>query len=168
MSKYKIGLIGAQGTGKTTAAYELAAELKRRGKDVYVLSEVARSCPLPLNDAATIESQFWIMGKQLTREQSAISEILVSDRTLMDSLIYGYRKYPDMFRSLKPFVKRYMETYAAVIYFSPNDDYLMEDGTRSVDKQFRDEIDALMVAMIEEFDVETKSIEQVLSMYGGK
>ena len=56
----KIGFIGSQGCGKTTTAYALATELKKRKHDVYVLSEVARSCPFELNEGATEKSQMWI------------------------------------------------------------------------------------------------------------
>ncbi len=164
MAKYKIALIGAQGSGKTTKCYELAAELKKKGKDVYVLSEVARSCPLPLNEDATEESQFWIFGKQMTREQSSRAEILMSDRTLLDPFIYGYRKYPETFKTLIPFLKMYMKRYALVVYLPPNDEYLVADGTRSINKEFRDEIDKLILHFIKELEIKTIHIEDVVPM----
>ena len=137
-------------------------ELKKKGKDVYLLSEVARSCSLPINEETTIESQYWIFGKQLTREQSVKAEILISDRTVLDSLVYAYRKFPDAFDSLIPFVREYMKTYHAVIYLPKNDEYLKEDGIRSTNKQFRDEIDKLMLQALEDLDVKTKTYEEVM------
>jgi len=162
MAKYKIALIGAQGSGKTTKCYELAAELKKKGKDVYVLSEVARSCPLPLNEDATKESQFWIFGKQMTREQSARAEILISDRTLLDPFVYGYRKYPKTFESLKSFVKEYMKTYILVVYLPPNDEYLKDDGNSSTNKEFRDEIDKITLGFMKEMDIKITNIKDVI------
>ena len=143
-SKMKIGFVGSQGTGKTTLSYELAAELKKRGHDVYVLSEVARSCPLPINEETTKESQLWIIGKQMTREQSAKGKIYVSDRTILDPYCYGMRIDPDFFKDFESFIKAYLRTYDYIFYMPPNDDYLMDDGTRSTDTKFRDEIDSLM------------------------
>ena len=162
MAKYKIALIGAQGSGKTTKGYELAAELKKRGKDVYVLSEVARSCPLPLNEDATEQSQFWIFGKQMTREQSTKAEILISDRTLLDPFIYGFRKYGRTFKTLIPFVEEYMKTYAIVAYLPPSDEYLVDDGIRSTNKEFRDEIDKLTLYFIKNLNIKTTNIEDVI------
>ncbi len=168
MAKYKIAIIGAQGGGKTTQAYELATELKKRGRDVYVLSEVARSCPLPLNENATKKSQYWIFGKQMTREQSVKAEILISDRTLLDPFIYGYRKYPDIFETLIPFLNVYMKSYKAIVYLPPNDEYLIDDGIRSTDKKFRDEIDQLTVYFLKKLKINTVSVKDVLEMFPNK
>lgn len=154
MGKVKIGFMGPQGSGKTTAAYELATLLKKEGLDVYILSEVARSSPLPLNEGATRESQLWIMGKQLTREQSAKGNVLISDRTLLDGFSYSMRVDPKFFESMKPFIKKYMKTYDTIFYKEPNDKYLISDGTRSINKNFRDDIDRIMKDLVMELDVE--------------
>lgn len=153
MSRIKVGFIGAQGCGKTTAAYSLATELKKDGYDVYVLSEVARSCPLPLNEDATRESQLWILGKQMTREQSAKGQILIADRTVLDVFCYGVRKNKEFFETLTPFIKKYMTTYDVVFFLEPSDEYLIDDGVRSTDRKFRNEIDALITKYIRELDI---------------
>jgi len=46
----KIALIGTHGTGKTTLAHELTAESKKRGIHTEFLGELARECPLPINE----------------------------------------------------------------------------------------------------------------------
>lgn len=148
MSRIKVGFMGAQGCGKTTSAYSLATDLKKDGYDVYVLSEVARSCPLPLNEDATRESQLWILGKQMTREQSAKGQILIADRTVLDVFCYGVRKDKEFFETLVPFIKKYMTTYDVVFFLEPSDEYLVDDGIRSTDKKFRDEIDTLITRYI--------------------
>ena len=153
MSKTKIGFIGPQGSGKTTTAYALASELKKKGNDVYVLSEVARSCPLPLNEGTSIETQLWILGKQITREQSAKAQILVSDRTVLDVFCYGMWIAPDFFTQAKPFIKEYLSSYDYIFYLKPNDDYLVDDGIRSTNKDFRNDIDGLMTKYIEELQI---------------
>ena len=152
-NKIRIGFVGPQGSGKTTKCYELATELKKKGHDVYVLSEVARSCPLPLNENATLESQFWILGKQLTREQSARGKILISDRTVLDVFCYGVRVNKEFFEKLKPFIKEYMKTYNVIFLLKPNDEFLIDDGIRSVNKDFRNEIDDLIKKYISELDI---------------
>jgi len=159
MREMKIGFVGSQGCGKTTTAYALATELKKRGHDVYVLSEVARSCPFELNEGATEQSQMWIFGKQLTREQSSKGEILVSDRTLMDSFCYGIRACPNFFIPLTPFVKEYLKTYDFIFYLKPKDEYLVDDGIRSTNKEFRDEIDKIITDHIKKLDVDYIEVE---------
>ncbi len=163
--KRKICLCGSQGSGKTTMMFRLAHDLKLKGHDVSVLSEVARSCPLPINEEVSDEAQFWIFAKQLSREQSMKGEILLTDRSLLDPLAYGIRRNPKLFRTLIPFVKEYMKTYDAVIYLPPNDNYLIDDGIRSVNKEFRDEIDKIMLGLIDELNVKTVTIEEVLEMF---
>jgi len=149
----KIGFVGSQGTGKTTLAYKLASELKQNRHDVYVLSEVARSCPLPINQSTTKESQLWIIGKQMTREQSAKGKIYITDRTILDPFCYGMRIEPEFFIKFKEMIKTYMSTYNYIFYLPPNDDYLISDGTRDTNKSFRDEIDKLMLKYLDELDI---------------
>ena len=160
----KIGFVGAQGSGKTTRAYELATALKKAGKDVYILSEVARSCPFELNEKATEETQLWIFGKQLTREQSSKGQILISDRTLMDSFCYGIRACPRLFKELEGFVREYLTTYDYIFYLKPNNDYLIDDGVRSTNAEFRDEIDNIITGYLEKFSVPYVEEEDVERM----
>ena len=149
----KIVFIGSQGSGKTTSALMLASELKQKGEDVYVLSEVARSCPLPINEGTTAEAQFWIFGKQLTREQSCKANILISDRSLLDSYCYGLRAHPRFYNELGGFMREYMTTYSNIFYLRANDEYLKDDGIRSVNKEFRDEIDAIMMEQLKKLQI---------------
>lgn len=149
----KVAFVGAQGSGKTTTIYQLGADLKKEKLDVFILTEVARSCPFKINKGTTRKAQLWILGKLITREQSSKGEVLIGDRTLLDVLAYSYRVDPEFFESAKPFVKKYMETYDIVFYLPPNDKYLVKDGFRSVDKEFRDEIDKILKDLIVELDI---------------
>ena len=47
--RMKIAFIGTHGVGKTTLCYDLAAALKKRDLTVELVREVARECPLPIN-----------------------------------------------------------------------------------------------------------------------
>ncbi len=160
----KIGFIGSQGSGKTTKAYEFATVLKKAGHDVSVITEVARSCPLPINERTTKASQLWIMGKQMTREQSIKSNIIITDRTILDSFCYSSRIDIEFFKHFEQMIKKYMETYDIVFYLPPNDNYLVDDGTRSIDKQFRNEIDCIMNNYIDKLSIKIYQVDNINSM----
>jgi len=67
-SRFKIAFIGTHGVGKTTLCYGLAARLKRRDVGVEVVHEVARRCPLPINEETSVAAQSWILHTQIAEE----------------------------------------------------------------------------------------------------
>jgi nicotinamide riboside kinase len=168
----KVGLLGPQGSGKTTLAYEVATKLKKDKHDVYVLSEVARSCPLPINQNTTRETQLWIIGKQITREQSAKGKTFISDRTVLDPYCYGLRIDYDFFSKLRSFVEEYMKTYDLIFYVEPNDEYLIDDGTRSTNKDFRNEFNKIIKTELSIMDInyqiiKSTDVDDVLMYFNG-
>jgi thymidylate kinase len=86
----KLALIGTHGVGKTTLCFELAARLKRRGLDVEIVREVARRCPLPINEQTTVRAQEWILLTQMALEieATAAHEIVLCDRSVLDNYCY--------------------------------------------------------------------------------
>ena len=141
----KIAFIGAQSTGKTTRAKKLSKE-----KGLLLVTEAARSCPLPINQKATREAQIYIFATQLQREiiQMAIAERykmdgIVCDRSLLDSLVYsldrGYKEIVDLFL---PFTERWMRTYAKLYWCRPAKNSIPEnDGVRCSDLVWQKRID---------------------------
>jgi thymidylate kinase len=83
----KIALIGSHGVGKTTLCFELAALLKRRNADVELVREVARRCPLPINQDTTLAAQEWILLTQIAWEieAAATHEVVLCDRSALDN-----------------------------------------------------------------------------------
>jgi len=84
----KIGFMGTHGTGKTTRARAMAAQLKAKdpAKRLTLLSDVARSCPLPVNEKTSDLARRWIFHRQMTREVECVAQndIVVCDRTILD------------------------------------------------------------------------------------
>ena len=138
----KVGLTGSHGTGKTTAAYELATELKKKGYDAEIVTEAARSHPahLPINEQATTNSQKWIFAEMLRREMESNAQISICDRTLLDVFAYTYRIDATLAMSMLPFIKEHLKTYTIIFYMEPQTGYLKKDGVRSINKQFQKEI----------------------------
>ena len=147
--KIKIGFTGTQGTGKTTACYELSTELKKKGYDVNIITEAARSCPLPINENTTVKSQLWIFGETIKREMGSNARITVCDRTLLDIVVYTMRIENRFSQSLRWFINLYMQTYNVIFYMEPKEGFLIDDGIRSTNKEFQKNIKEMIDEEIE-------------------
>lgn len=87
---FKIAFIGSHGVGKTTLCYGLAARLKARDVSLEMVHEVARRCPLPINEATGIASQSWILHSQVAEEIAACARypVVICDRSVLDNYVY--------------------------------------------------------------------------------
>jgi hypothetical protein len=144
---FKVALVGTHGVNKTTLAYELAGLLKRRGKTVELLTEIARECPFPLNEQASREAYHWIIARQvqLEIEKSPRADILVCDRSVLDNFAYYVRRYGDIGKEadgLGSYCRSWMDTYDLLVRL-PIAQQLAPDGFRSTDVVFQQEIDGL-------------------------
>lgn len=150
---FKIALVGTHGVNKTTIAYELAGVLKRRGRSVELLTEIARECPFPLNERATREAYQWIIARQvqLEIEKSPRADVLVCDRSVLDNFAYYVRRYGSRgieAEALRLYCQSWMQTYALLVRF-PVREALAPDGFRSTDAEFQREIDLLCDELFE-------------------
>ena len=150
---YKVALVGTHGVNKTTIAYELAGALKRRGRTVELLTEIARECPFPLNEHATREAYQWIIARQvqLEIEKSPRADVLVCDRSVLDNFAYYVRRYGDKggeAEALAAYCRAWMRTYDLLVRL-PITEALAPDGFRSTDEKFQREIDLLCDELFE-------------------
>jgi nicotinamide riboside kinase len=133
----KIAFIGTHGVGKTTLCYGLAAKLKARDVVLEVVHEVARRCPLPINQATSVAAQSWILHTQIAEElvASARHPVVVCDRSALDNYVYlllSRGAQPD----LDHLVDSWMQTYALLI-FVPVVGVPSADGVRALDPAFQ-------------------------------
>jgi len=152
----KIGFTGTHGTGKTTACHKLIHSLKVMGYDVDYITESARSCPFPINEQSTQKSQLWILSDMLKKEVEAKAPIVICDRTLIDVYAYTYRVNKDIAELLAPFINSYSKTYDIIFYMKPVKEYLVADGTRSVNKLFQKEIKDIIDKYISDWNIPVK------------
>ncbi|MEW6131122.1 MAG: AAA family ATPase [Acidobacteriota bacterium] len=150
---FKVALVGTHGVNKTTLAYELAGVLKRRGKTVELITEIARECPFPLNEQGTREAYQWIIARQiqLEIEKSPRAAILVCDRAVLDNFAYYARRFQQgnhEYRSLHSYCRHWMTTYDLLVRL-PITHTLTADGFRSTDSAFQKEIDQLCDELFE-------------------
>jgi nicotinamide riboside kinase len=133
----KIAFIGSHGVGKTTLCYGLAARLKRRDVAVEVVHEVARRCPLPINEETSAAAQSWILHSQIAEELVAQARypVVVCDRSVLDNYVYlllaaGRQDGPEAL------VRFWMQGYDLLVHV-PIVEPLSPDGIRSPDPGFQ-------------------------------
>lgn len=158
----KIAFIGTHGVGKTTLCYDLAASLKRRDLTVELVREVARECPLPINRDTTIKAQAWILHTQIAWElqAEAKAEVVVCDRAVLDNFCYLRRAAPGepQVKVLEGLVRSWLPTYDALFRVPIVGDPSF-DGVRDTDLAFQHDIDALLLATLEEWGVPFTSFD---------
>ena len=150
---FKVALVGTHGVNKTTVAYELAGVLKRKGRTVELLTEIAREGPFPLNEQATSEAYQWIITRQvqLEIEKAPRADFLVCDRSVLDNFAYYLRRYGSKgedAEALAAYCRSWMKTYDLLVRL-PISRALAPDGFRSTDAEFQREIDLLCDELFE-------------------
>ncbi len=151
--RLKIAFIGSHGVGKTTLCFDLASRLKRLDLGVDIVKEVARACPLPINEATTLEAQAWILHTQIAEEIAAASqyEAVICDRSVLDNyayLVHRAGRKPAYDELVRSWVGTYTGLFKVPVLQPPT-----FDGTRAVSVQFQLDIDAAIDRLIEAFRV---------------
>jgi deoxyadenosine/deoxycytidine kinase len=158
----KIGIMGTHGTGKTTFAAELADTLGKN-ETVRLVTGVARSCPAPINREATEWAQRWIYHRHmlLELEAEAEAEIVVCDRTAIDSLVYadvaGFEALVDAYL---PAALGWMETYDQIYWFRPMDGRLVADGKRDVSPEYQARVDKVFNNWIDCYRIDVSEVNR--------
>ncbi len=146
----KIAFIGSHGIRKTTAAHAFANTIQRAGRSAEYGREVVRDNPLGFNEGATGEAQLWVLVSQVRQELELArkAEVLVTDRGVMDNFAYYLRAnaMADPF-DVEPLVRAWSATYDLVVRLTP-DIALRDDGVRSTNDAFRDDVEAILDARL--------------------
>ena len=151
--RLKVAFVGTHGVGKTTLCFDLAAQLKRLDLGVDLVKEVARRCPLPINEGTTLDAQRWILHTQIAEEieASADYEVVICDRSVLDNYAYLVARVGRR-PELDPLVRDWVRGYHA-LFKVPVLDAPTFDGKRAVSVGFQQEIDTIIDALIAEFGV---------------
>jgi thymidylate kinase len=137
----KVAFIGSHGVGKTTLAFGLASRLKARDLSLEVVHEVARRCPLPINEETSVAAQSWILHTQVAEELVAAARypVVLCDRSVLDNYVYlllaaGERE------ALRNLVDDWMASYQLLVHV-PIVGRLQPDGVRAADPAFQQLVD---------------------------
>ena len=152
-SRLKIAFIGTHGVGKTTLCFDLASRLKRLDLAVDIVKEVARRCPLPINQDTTLDAQAWILHTQIADEIAARSQYqaVICDRSVLDNYAYLVNRVgrrPAYDALVRSWIATYDGLFKVPVIQAPS-----FDGTRDVSLDFQREIDAVIETLVEAFHV---------------
>ena len=141
----KIAVIGAHSTGKTSMCKQLKKWLEQQGLHVKLVSEIARKCPYPLNEKTSLQAQQWVFDKQVEAEKKhADCDVLICDRSVLDNYAYLHYvegEHEEFFSN----IKEHLGSYDALLVTRINHHLAIEDdGFRSMDKEFRREIQSII------------------------
>lgn len=140
----KIGFSGAQSTGKTTLLNAL--KLEELFEDFIFCDEVTRrvkSYGLPINENGTDTTQRLIMQEHIVNV--FLNEKMITDRTSLDGLVYTTYLHihgkvsKDTLEYAQRVFRKVQSQYDLQFYIKPEFN-LEDDGTRSPDVSFRDQI----------------------------
>lgn len=151
--RLKIAFVGTHGVGKTTLCYDLASHLKRLDLNIDLVKEVARRCPLPINEETTLDAQAWILHTQVAEEIAAMAmyEVVVCDRSVLDNYAYLVARVgrrPELDQLVGEWIKGYDALFKVPVIQAPT-----FDGKRAVSRQFQLEIDATIDELVRAFGV---------------
>ena len=133
--RLKVAFVGTHGVGKTTLCFDLAAQLKRLDLGVDIVKEVARRCPLPINEGTTYDAQAWILHTQIAEEIAATAEyeVVICDRSVLDNYAYLVARVGRR-AEFDPLVGEWVRGYDA-LFKVPVLDAPSFDGTRAVSRR---------------------------------
>ncbi|MBR9675923.1 AAA family ATPase [Candidatus Woesearchaeota archaeon] len=146
----KVAVIGTHSTGKSTVVRNLKRDFLEQGFSVGVVEEVVRRCPYNINEAGDKKTQEWLLENQVLEENNKVkdNDYLICDRSVLDN--YAYLSYlingeDEEFYSR---VLEHLKSYDYLVFKRIVSNRIKDDGFRSLNKEFRDKIEEILVEKI--------------------
>jgi nicotinamide riboside kinase len=166
----KISFCGAQSTGKTT----LLNKCKEIYKDYKFVDEVTRyvrrTYDVKINEIGGTETQLYILAEHIKNHLKPDKNLML-DRCILDG--YVYTKYQvvngkvseQVLHAFNGVFGFLVDKLDYIFYTDPSDVKLVDDGERSVDYKFRDDIIVLFEDLIT-YKMSPKNREKVIRLKG--
>lgn len=167
----KVAFIGTHGIGKTTLATRFHLYAIENNIPAKVISEVARDCPLGINDKFNISSAIWIVTEQINRELDSLTRpihMTICDRSSIDPIMYLQAKLGSLEDSISKglfgFAESWLETYDKIIWMRPSGREIRDDGVRDVNSKYQKLVDEKFKVQMQKFmKLNPKNIEMIES-----
>ncbi len=153
-----VSFTGAQSTGKTT----LLNKIKGLNPNLNFIDEVTRRIKreynLPINEDGGDITQSMIMTDHIANMYRKYDGDVILDRCAIDGVVYTHWLYDKLLISEEVFnwsqliYNQLKSKYDVIFYTSPEDVSLVDDGERSIDVQFRNDIIRLFEERLAESD----------------
>lgn len=162
----RVAITGAQSTGKST----LLNALKQEYPNVKFIEEITRELKAQgykINEDGDDDTQVQIMN--LHKKYSTTAENVIYDRCALDGIVYTHYLYnqgnisEDVFQKSLDIFHEIINKYDKICYLKPEFD-IVDDGERSINRTFRDEIVTLFEQYIRFYNINvivlTGSVEE--------
>jgi len=162
-----ISYTGAQGTGKTTAAFNQSVDLKLKypGKTTTILAQIENMCPFLINKNTSYPAQMWIFTEQLNKEVTLNDrfDLVVTDRTVVDAAAYSMvAGMEGLAMAMLDLAAKHMHIYDKIFFRTiKNNNYCFDDGHRSIDQKFRADVESVLRKMYDHLRNDTSMCEVV-------
>ncbi len=149
----KIAITGAQGVGKTT----LVKQINKDFPDFKILPEAARlakEAGYNLDQTATKETEMWLIAKQIELENEEGK--WVADRCAIDALAYIHYLFPeeaDLIEFATKTLVPNFNKYDLVLYLPSGEFPIEDDGVRTTDIKFQEDIDRYVRDILEKHKI---------------
>jgi nicotinamide riboside kinase len=166
----RVAFCGAQSSGKST----LLQECKSVYKDYKFVDEVTRyvrrTYDVKINEIGGTETQLYILAEHIKNHLRS-DENLMLDRCILDG--YVYTKYQvvngkvseQVLHAFNGVFGVLVDKLDYIFYTDPSDVKLVDDGERSIDVKFRDDIIVLFEDLIT-YKMSPKNREKVIRLKG--
>jgi deoxyadenosine/deoxycytidine kinase len=148
----KIGLVGTMSVGKTTLAKALGETDRLKDHNVQTeRSKYLRDLGIPLNTDSTLKGQFIFLAE---RASELLQPNIITDRTIWDVCAFTMNAQSINDHEKLSFVQTALllkNEYDIVFYVDPVGVKMEDNGIRTTDIQYREQID--------------KTIRELLKMY---
>ena len=148
----KIAIIGTHATGKTELCKQLAGYFHEKGVTFTLITEVARKCPFPINEDTSLKAQEWIIAHQIKEEQAADTDVILTDRSVLDNYVYLYMKLGEDHEALKSLMLNHLKTYDFLFLTTIQSPKIIDDGFRSTNNEYQREIDEIINKKIHDLE----------------
>lgn len=141
-----VSFSGAQSTGKSTLLKVWQEVMPEWDFIPEVTRLVKREYDLPINEDGTDLTQTMIMSEHLRNAFTKREKHVILDRCSLDGLVYTHwlcnnkKVSMGIYSHARYVFDSTVEKYDLIIYTSPEDVPVVDDGERSINVQFREEI----------------------------